>query len=78
MDVKDMDSSVDQSASLSGDKNSMLQDCAATEMATAACVSGERGRRKTKSKVKRVVRSLHVDIIGSKFWTEHPDILQGE
>ena len=35
-------------------------------------------RGKSKNKVKRAVRALHVDIIGSRFWSEHPDILRGE
>ena len=46
--------------------------------ALMASATTESDSRKKKRKLKRAIDSLHVDIIGNEFWTEHSDILQGE
>ena len=46
--------------------------------AASLAATNDRGSGRSKGKVKRVVKVLHVDIIGDKFWTEHTDILRGE
>ena len=46
--------------------------------AVSLAAANDRGSGRSKGKVKRVVKVLHVDIIGDKFWTEHTDILRGE
>ena len=53
----------------------------AAEMAAASSLAptvSERDGKKNKRKAKRTVVPLHVDIIGSKFWSERVDILHGE
>ena len=46
--------------------------------AASLAAANDRGSGRSKGKVKRVVKVLHVDIIGDKFWTEHTDILRDE
>ena len=52
--------------------------CQDSPIPAVPSIVNERDREKSKRKIKRVVESLHVDIIGGKFWSEHPDILRGE
>ena len=67
--------------STSHDSNSQSHDstaaAAAIEELSLVAVD-DRSSRRSKSKVKRIVEVLHIDIIGSKFWIEHADILHGE
>ena len=69
--------------SKSHDSNSKSHDCPSSPAAAATVTvslgaANDRGSRRSKGKVKRVVEVLHVDIIGDKFWTEHSEILRGE
>ena len=73
----------DDSRSHDSSGNSSSKSCNSTPAAATAIVvslgtANDRGSRRSKGKVKRVVEVLHVDIIGDKFWTEHADILRGE
>ena len=76
---KSHDSSHDSSGQ-SHDSSSKSHDStpAAATAVSSLATANDRGNRRSKGKVKRVIEVLHVDIIGDKFWTEHADILRSE